>query len=142
MSDIAGKGQNQIHEPYIDPQILADLTADTQSRLANPGAFLVTIIRRYWAESTAEEATSLWEKTVRNNPGYAIDVLNCLHQIIEDPPANLASLIVNQGRVMFYKTSPEGQEPYDAADYVAWLRDLYSDWYAILAAIQPDLSTE
>jgi hypothetical protein len=142
MPDEAGMAPDQLREPWIDSQLLADLTADTDSRLANPEAFLITIIRRYWAEATPDEATSAWERTVRSHPGFAIDVLNCLYQITQNPPANLVSLIVDQGRVIFYKDTPEGRKPYKAADYIAWLRQLYSDWHAIFVAAQPDLAGE
>jgi hypothetical protein len=129
-------------EAYIDPQVLADLTADTEARLARPGAFLITILRRYWTEATADEATSDWRRTVGSNPGYAIDVLNCLHQITNDPPADLIALIVDQGRVIFYKDTPEGRKPFDAADYVAWLSRVASEWQEIFAMAQPNLAEE
>ena len=113
-------------DAYIDPQVLADLTADTEARLAHPGKFLITILRRYWAEATADEATTSWRRTVRSNPGYAIDVLNCFHQIINDPPADLVELIVGQSRVIFYNVTSEGWKPFDVADYVAWLSTVRS----------------
>jgi len=84
--------------PWLDSQDLADLTADTKSRLARPDLFLITILRRYWNEATAEEACSVWQGTVRSHPSYAIDVLNGLYQITQDPPENLVTLIVDQGR--------------------------------------------
>jgi hypothetical protein len=129
-------------EPYIDPQVLADLTADTEARLARPSEFLITILRRYWAEATADEATSDWRRTVRSNPGYAIDVLNCLHQITNDPPADLVELIVGQGRVIFYNDTPEAWKPFEAADYVAWLSTVASEWQEIFATAHPNFVEE
>ena len=126
--------------PWLDSQDLADLTADTKSRLARPDQFLITILRRYWNEATAEEACSIWQGTVRSHPSYAIDVLNGLYQITQDPPENLVTLIVDQGRVIFYKHATQGRKPYDAEDYLAWLNEVYEDWYASFAAAHPELS--
>jgi hypothetical protein len=140
MPDEAGHGPQQAREPWIDSQDLADLTADTASRLARPDLFLITVLRRYWNEATAEEARSVWQGTVRSHPSYAIDVLNGLYQITQDPPENLVTLIVDQARVIFYKDTPQGRKPYDAEDYVAWLNEVYADWYGIFAAAHPEVS--
>jgi hypothetical protein len=129
-------------DAYIDPQVLADLTADTEARLAHPGKFLITILRRYWAEATADEATTSWRRTVRSNPGYAIDVLNCFHQVISDPPADLVELIVGQSRVIFYNVTSEGWKPFDVADYVAWLSTVAVEWQEIFATAQRNFAEE
>ena len=122
---------------YYGFEDLVDRTADTAARLANPALFLIVILRMYWLEATAEEATAHWRTTVRDNPGYAIDMLNCLYQITEDPPPDLARLVVDQGRVIRYHTDEQPYRPFDGADYRGWLRQLYDEWSAIYEVERP-----
>jgi hypothetical protein len=125
-------------ERYYNFQDLVDRTQDTAARLANPGLFLIVILRMYWLEATTEEATAHWRTTVRDNPGYAIDMLNCLHQIIEDPPPDLARLFVDQGRVFRYHTDERPYRPFDGADYREWLLEVYEVWSAIFEVERSD----
>ncbi len=117
-----------ISEPFIDPQLLDDLTASREERRIHPTAFLLVILRRYWAEATPDEADADWLRTVRQNPAFAADVLDNLRQIVDDPPTHLATLIVVQARVIFYKEVGSRQQPYDDADYREWLRGVLAVW--------------
>jgi hypothetical protein len=119
-----------------DPDPFSEqVAADTRARLADPARFLVEIIRFYWLEATAEEALEVWQRTVRTHPAYAIDVLNCLHQIIEDPPNDLTGLIVGEGEIIRYHTDVTPYRPYGDADYVAWLTQVYDEWAAVFASV-------
>lgn len=117
---------------------LADLQgrmeAESRARAAHPSSFLVEILRHYWMDCTAEEAQRLWRTTVRDNPGYAIDVLNCLYVISQNPPPELPSLM-EQGGVSMYEDA--AKVPYSRHQYARWLSNVHDEWHRVFSSARP-----
>lgn len=122
----------------FDVTALSDqLAADTEERLAHPMDFLVEVLRHYWMEATADEALAVWRTTVRDRPAYAVDVLNCLHQVSEQPPAGLADIVVQRGGVVRYHTDVQPYRLFDDADYAGWLGQVHDAWAEVFEARGP-----
>jgi len=108
---------------------------ESRSRTEDPSTFLVEVLRHYWLDSTPDEADRLWRVTVRDQPFYAVDVLNCLYRISEDPPADLVDLIVGRSEVVLHLEGPDGRlVPFGVQDYARWLRAVHDRWHPIFLA--------
>jgi hypothetical protein len=112
-------------------KILQSIKEDSKHRRENPIKTFCEFLEAIWMDNTEQEALVQWNIKVEQAPWYAKDVLDCLNQIIENPPSNLIGLLSVHGWISLYHEEGSTEE-YTYDEYVNWLknlRDQYEDIY-------------
>ncbi|MCB0006159.1 MAG: hypothetical protein KDE04_06880 [Anaerolineales bacterium] len=123
---------NDDHLPDSE-NMLAQIRRESERRRADPVACFKQFLNDIWKDNQPEEALYLWQLKVAHFPWYASDVLHCLDLVIADPPDNLGDILAEEGWIMLYHEMDENgeEQPYNQADYLAWLSQLRAQYGAL-----------
>jgi len=91
----------------------------TGSPYASPIDALRRLLNHFFSERDADDAMGAWHDYATDNPDQARHLLDRASEVLDDPPADLADILQQDG--MVYLEEPDGASS-PLSQQVAWLR--------------------
>ena len=83
-------------------------------------------LNAYWQNNDPETAMLLWKRQLYSNPQTAGTYLNCLDQIIADPPEELPKIMMTEGWIGLFHEDTDID--YTFEEYLEWLRKMKAEF--------------
>src|SRR5262249_30044840 len=120
-----------------EEEALSPIEQLSKDRREKPLEFFREILSTMFQENTVDEALAIFRTKAQHYGRYADDVMVCLDQVVDNPPADLIEIIGDAANLRLNHVTPTKVTRYSFDETVVWLRDVRDKFRAVYAAATP-----